>query len=373
MATRTLWMSSIKIDEGHGEKVGEVLLLGADHTKPKFIRSITDKNVESGDLLSQEKLLKSESDLYTVGVFDWASVAPVSATTDEEGQQIVVIRVHESHRNTVDIGGGLEIIPRNGNIPVGAVVVPGIPPVSLGNKFTRQPEKLHRPARHISIFTPQHSRQEPKPQRSAIVASRLDQRISLNYADPYLHGSAWSSLFSISAERTTENPIYTALFSRHRSRSSGSSTKSTRKRSLPATATRAPISAKSSSPSLSLPQDQRVKLSTIYAQYIRDTRDNPLDAHRGWYQTFNFGVTPTAFGSSSSFVRFLGQTSFYRPVKPWLTWANQFRLGHRGWIRRQRLRAVERAILHRRPRFIAWIPNQWRRSAASRARLRQSK
>ncbi len=32
-----------KIDEGRGEKVGEIVLLGADHTKPKFIRSITTR------------------------------------------------------------------------------------------------------------------------------------------------------------------------------------------------------------------------------------------------------------------------------------------------------------------------------------------
>jgi outer membrane protein insertion porin family len=315
-----------KVDEGHREKVGDVLLLGADHTKPKFIRSITDKNVEQGDVLSQEKVLKSESDLYAVGVFDWASVAPVSETTDEEGQQIVVIRVHESHRNTVDIGGGLEIIPRNGNIPVGAVVVPGIPPVSLGNKFTVSQKSFIGP-RGTFQFSRHNLRGKAETATIGLVASRLDQRISLNYADQYLHGSAWSSLFSISAERTTENPIYTALlqsalFQIERQLDK----KHTQKVVAGYSYSRTDLS-KILIPELVLPQDQRVKLSTVYAQYIRDTRDNPLDAHRGWYQTFNFGVTPTTLGSSSSFVRFLGQTSFYRPVKPWLTWANQFRLG----------------------------------------------
>jgi outer membrane protein insertion porin family/translocation and assembly module TamA len=76
-----------------------------------------------------------------------------------------------------------------------------------------------------------------------------------------------------------------------------------------------------------LPQDQHVKLSTVYVRYARDTRDKPLDAHHGIYQIFNFGVTPKSFGSTSNFVRFFGQASFYRPVRPWLTWANNFRLG----------------------------------------------
>jgi outer membrane protein insertion porin family len=315
-----------KIDEGSREKVGEVLLLGADHTKPKFIRSITGKNVQSGDALSQGKLLKSESDLYSVGVFDWASVAPVSSTTDDEGQQIVIIRVHESRRNTMDLGGGLEIIPRNGNIPVGSVVVPGLPPVNLGNKFTVSQKSFIGP-RGTFQFARHNIRGKAETATIGIVASRLDQRLSLNYADPYLHGSAWSSLFSASAERTTENPIYTALLQQASFQIERQLDKKHTQKLVAGYSYQRTDLSKILIPELVLPQDQRVKLSTVYTQYIRDTRDNPLDAHRGWYQTFNFGVTPTAFGSSSSFVRFLGQTSFYRPVKPWLTWANNFRLG----------------------------------------------
>jgi outer membrane protein insertion porin family len=80
-------------------------------------------------------------------------------------------------------------------------------------------------------------------------------------------------------------------------------------------------------PELVLPQDQHVKLSSFYVQYFRDTRDNPLDAHHGMYQSFNFRISPAAIGSSSNVIRFFGQTSFYKPVKSWLTWANNFRLG----------------------------------------------
>src|SRR5262249_17339458 len=40
-----------------------------------------------------------------------------------------------------------------------------------------------------------------------------------------------------------------------------------------------------------------------------------------------FNLTPEVLGSTSSFARFLGQTSFYKTINPWLTWANNFRLG----------------------------------------------
>ncbi|HEY2821130.1 MAG TPA: POTRA domain-containing protein [Candidatus Acidoferrum sp.] len=314
-----------KIDEERNVKVGDIVLLGADHTRPKFIRSLTDKNVETGDALSQEKLLKAESDLYSVGVFDWASVVPV-ATTDDQGQEIVVIRLHESRRNTMDLGGGLEIIPRNGNIPVGSVVVPGLPPISLGNKFTVSQKSFIGP-RGTFQFTSHNIRGKAETATIGLVASRLDQRLSLNYADPYLHGSRWSSLFSISTERTTENPIYTALLQQASFQVERQLDKKHTQKLVFGYSYQKTDLDNILIPELVLPQDQHVKLSTAYTQYIRDTRDNPLDAHHGWYQIFNFGVTPSAFGSTSNFVRFFGQTSFYRPVKPWLTWANNFRLG----------------------------------------------
>ena len=75
-----------------------------------------------------------------------------------------------------------------------------------------------------------------------------------------------------------------------------------------------------------LPEDRAVRLSTLSAAIIRDTRDKPLDAHRGVFQTLNLGVTPTAFGSSANFTRFLGQYAFYKPVSS-VVWATSFRLG----------------------------------------------
>jgi outer membrane protein assembly factor BamA len=80
-------------------------------------------------------------------------------------------------------------------------------------------------------------------------------------------------------------------------------------------------------PDLVLPEDRDVRLSTVSASYIRDTRDKPLDAHHGVYQTLDFGVTTTALGASANFVKFLSQSAYYRPLTKNLTWANNFRFG----------------------------------------------
>jgi outer membrane protein insertion porin family len=80
-------------------------------------------------------------------------------------------------------------------------------------------------------------------------------------------------------------------------------------------------------PDLVLPEDRNVRLSTLSVSYIHDTRDKPLDAHHGVYQTLDFGLTPTALGASASFLKFLGQWAYYRPVTTNITWANNLRLG----------------------------------------------
>ena len=85
--------------------------------------------------LSETKFLQAQSDLYDLGIFDWASIKPLRPIVDQT-QELVLVKVHESPLNSMDIGGGLEIIPRDGNVPANSVVVPGIPPISLGNKFT---------------------------------------------------------------------------------------------------------------------------------------------------------------------------------------------------------------------------------------------
>ena len=281
--------------------------------------------MQEGDPLSQGKLLRSEGDLYNLGVFDWASVAPLTSSSDEATQP-VLIRIHESRRNTMDIGGGLEVVPRAGNIPVGAVVVPGLPAISLGDKFTVSQKSFIGP-RGTFQFTRHNIRGRAETATIGVIASRLDQRVSFTYADPSLHTSRWSSLFSVYGERTTQNPIFTALLQQASFQIERQLDRRRTQKLVAGISYERTDLSKIIIPELVLPQDQRVKLTTIYTQYVRDTRDNPLDAHHGWYQTFNFGVTPTTLGSTSSLVRFLGQTAYYRPIKPWLTWANDFRLG----------------------------------------------
>ncbi|MCU1239780.1 MAG: outer membrane protein [Candidatus Acidoferrum typicum] len=314
-----------KIDPGPLARVGEVALLGAEHTQPKFLRNITDPKVKEGQPLSEGKLLSSESDLYDLGIFDWATISPLRPIEGQEYEE-VLIKVHESKRNVMDVGAGFEVVPRSGNVPVGAVALPGLPPVSLGSNFTTSQKSFFGP-RFSFDYSRRDLRGRAETASIGVLYSRLDQRATATYSDPRFRGSTWASLLSLSAERTTENSIYTARLGQVSWQiEKALDSKRTKTLRLRYSFQRTNLS-NITIPDLVLPQDQRVRLSTFSVEYVRDTRDQPLDAHHGIYQTASFGVTPTALGSSSNFTRFLGQTAFYRSIRPWLTWANNFRVG----------------------------------------------
>ncbi|MGH9573887.1 MAG: POTRA domain-containing protein [Candidatus Acidiferrales bacterium] len=313
------------IQEGPRAYIADVVAVGEHHTNLPFIRIAAGGNVAKGQPQSQRNFLEAETNLYNLGVFDWADIASLRPIVNQS-QEEVLIKLHESRQNSMDIGGGLEIIPRSGNVPVNTVAVPGLPPISLGNKFKVSQQSYVGP-RFTFDFVRHNIRGRAETATIGTIASRLDQRVFFTYSDPYLHGSSWSSLLSISGERTTENPVYTAELANASIQLN---------KTLNAKRTEQLIGRYSFDrtslydvliPGLVLPQDRHVRLSTFDAEYVRDSRDKPLDAHHGVYQTLDVGVTATALGASANFLRILGQSAFYIPVKPWLTWANNFRLG----------------------------------------------
>lgn len=313
------------ITEGQQTTIRDVALVGAKRSDPAFIRYIAGPDSVPGKPLGAAKLLTAESDLYGLNIFDWVSVEssqPVTTQTDAE----VLEKVHEEPRNTIDYGGGIEVIPRSGNVPVGTVALPGLPPIGLGSKYEASQKSFFGP-RGSFDFTRRNIFGRAETFTASTVVSRLDQRLNLSFADQHFRGSSWSSLISISGENTTENPVFqaeVAIASFQLQRPLNS--KHTKNLILRYDFDRTILS-NLQIPDLVLPQDRHVRLSTFSGEFTRDTRDSPLNAHKGTYQLVDFGVTPTLLGSSANFVRFLGQTAFYVPVRPWLTWANNFRLG----------------------------------------------
>ncbi len=74
-------------------------------------------------------------------------------------------------------------------------------------------------------------------------------------------------------------------------------------------------------------EDLHVRLSTLGASYSYDTRDNALDAKKGFYETAEFDLNSKVLGSDVDFARLRGQYAYYKGIGAGITWASSLRIG----------------------------------------------
>jgi outer membrane protein assembly factor BamA len=312
-----------EVTENQQVQVNEVVVLGNKRTRPGLI--IKTANIPAEAPLSERRLLAAESNLYDLGAFDWANAEPQRSITEQTNEN-VLIKLHEAGRNEITYGFGLEVARRGGNVPAGTIALPGLPPVITGApNFTAAEQTFVSPLGSVT-YTRYNIRGLAESASASILLSRLDQRALTTYTQPHFNGSSWSSLLSASIERTTENPTFAARLAEGAWQFEKPLNKDKTRRIQLRYRFRRTILSELLIPGLVPPQDQRLHLSTLSVAWIRDTRDKPLDASRGFYQTLDFGITPRALGSNANFVRFLGQSSYYKPFGR-TVWANRINLG----------------------------------------------
>jgi len=304
-------------------RVKEVLYLGLGRTKRSLVEKTANLRVESP--MSQGAMLKAESGLYDLGIFDWSSVGPQKPITSQT-EEAAVVKVHEAKRNEITYGFGFEVSHRGATAPAGTVAVPGLPTIGIGNNQVAPSQSTYASPRGSVEFTRRNLRGLGETGQISVLASRLDQKLLATYADPHFRGSQWGSLASFSLERTTENPLYAATlgdlsFQVERVISRKTNTRLQLRYDFNKTYLTELLV-----PDLVLPQDRNVRLSTLSATLIRDTRDKPLDAHQGIYQTIDIGITPEVLGSSATFAKLFSQFAYYKPVHS-LVFANSIRVG----------------------------------------------
>ncbi|HZW94882.1 MAG TPA: POTRA domain-containing protein [Candidatus Eremiobacteraceae bacterium] len=311
------------IDEHQLVRVGPVVYLGQKRTQLSLIEKTAQLPAESP--MRKVQMLGAETRLYDLNIFDWSSVGPRRPITDQT-EETALVKVHESKRNEIIYGFGFEVSHRGGNVPSGTVAVPGLPTIGLGNNKIAPSQATYASPRGSIEFDRRNMRGLGETLGASILLSRLDQRFLTNYAQPHFIGSQWSSLTSFSLERTTENPLFAASlgdmsFQLERLLNRKKNTRLQLRYDFNKT-----VLSQLLVPELVLPEDQRVRLSTFSATLIRDTRDKPLDAHRGIFSTISLGITPTALGSSANFARFFGQFATYKSFHS-VVFANSIRLG----------------------------------------------
>ncbi|HEY1936561.1 MAG TPA: POTRA domain-containing protein [Candidatus Angelobacter sp.] len=314
-----------EIDEGPRVQTASVAPIGSQHTRPEIVQR--NANIKVGKPLSETALLRGESQLYTLGIFDWASVDTRRPITDDPNAEVLV-KLHEAKRNSIAYGFGFQVINRGGSIPSGTIALPGLPPVGLPSKFSTSQQTFWGPEGSIE-YTRRNFRGRAETLTLSAFGGRLDQRASASWANPTFWNTGWSSTVTLSGERTSENPIFTARLGGAGWQFQRYLDKDRQKSVIFRYDFRRTNLSNIAIPDLVLPEDQNVRLSSLSASYSRDSRDNPLDAHKGIYESFQVDVNPSFLGSSTSFGRFLGQTAYYRSLTSdsSLVWANSLRLG----------------------------------------------
>jgi outer membrane protein assembly factor BamA len=311
------------IDEGTQVHIADVAFPGDAHTKLSFLQQNT--SLKAGDPLNEAKLLGSQSALYGLGIFDWVNIAPRRPTTNQPTEEVQV-KVHEAKRNSLTYGFGLQYTPVGGSLSSGIVALPGLPTLGLPRSFRIIEKNVFSPLGSIE-YSRLNLLGRAETASIATSLSILDQRGAFSYSDPQFGGFNWASLWTVSAERSAQNPLFTARL--------GTASFQLEKVLDFARTERLQFRYTYQRTSLTKlliqnfipPEDESVESSMLSASFIRDTRDKPLDAHRGFFQTLDFGISPKVIGSTDSFARFFGQSAYYRQMKPWVVWANNVRVG----------------------------------------------
>jgi outer membrane protein insertion porin family len=312
------------VTENQLVRVGDVLYLGEEKTR----RSLLAKTaaIPSEVPMRRSQLLAGESRLYDLQIFDWASVGPRKPIT-EQSDEMALVKVHEAKRNEITYGFGFEVSHRGGNVPTGTVALPGGGGTIGLNGYQIAPsQSTFASPRGLVEFTRHNIRGLAESGSASILVSQLDQKSLVAYTQPHFFGTEWKSLTSLSIERNSENPLFTATlgdgsFQLERVLSQKSNTRMQLRYDYNRTGlSHILVSA------LVLNRDRNVHLSTFSATFIRDTRDKPLDAHHGTFTTVDAGITPTALGSSADFAKLFGQFAFYKPIHS-IVFANSIRLG----------------------------------------------
>ncbi len=127
-------------------------------TQPHFcISEITDSKVTEGEAAEPGEFADFGKRPLQPGHFRLGERQAAGAAGQGDGTRKVLIKVHESPRNSIDLGSGISSSAKQ-NIPVGTVALPGIPPIGVGSKIHGQPEQLLGTARVAAICAAQFVR-----------------------------------------------------------------------------------------------------------------------------------------------------------------------------------------------------------------------
>jgi len=301
------------IHEGGREFVRQVLFNpgGLAHTRPSLVyRNLL---LNPGDPLSPTAMGETERRLYDLGVFSRVDMA-IQNPDGETNQKYVVYDLQEARRYSVSVGVGAEFARIGGceyclDAPAGQT---GFSPrVSLG--LTRN--DLWGIAHSMSLRTR---------------FSTLEQQAILNYDWARFRGNDKLTL-TFTARYDDSKDVRTFSFKREevstqlKQRVGKSLTLLYRYAYRAVDVDQATLKI---SPELIPLLSQPVRLGLLSFNVIQDRRDDPLDPHKGVYNTLNVDFAEHIFGSQRDFVRVLARNASYHSLGSKLVLARSTEIGN---------------------------------------------
>ncbi len=279
-----------RIVEGEQVFVDKVLTTGLHYTRP----SVVDRQmkIEAGQPLSQQKMLESQSRLYDMGIFNEVTMA-VQNPDGDATRKNVNFQLTEARRYTFNYGAGLEVQtgqPGSNTNPQGQT---GVSP-----RVSFDVTRLNFRGRNHTVTLKTRY-------------GNLEKLVLVGWEAPRLFDSENLLLnFTTFYEQTNDVKTFTAK------RLEGSAqVKQTLDRAT--TLIYRMIYRRVSTDNLVIDPNlvplfsRPVRVGLPDFSYVRNTRDNDFESHKGTFNTFDVGVASGIFGSQASFSRLLVQNSSY--------------------------------------------------------------
>ncbi|MDQ1472294.1 MAG: outer membrane protein insertion porin family [Bryobacterales bacterium] len=298
------------IHEGEQQFVRDVVTTGLATTRPNLVTR--QLRMHPGDPLSPSAMADTQKRLYDLGIFAQVEMA-IQNPDGEEKQKYVLFDLEEARRYSITFGFGAEFARIGGSNAVTDLSDPGgspgfSPRVSLdltrlnffgtgqSVSFRSRLSTLQKRA-NISYFIPR-----------VFSLPKFDATFSILYDDTHDVRTFQSKREEASAQfvHHVSKPI--TVFYRFNYRNVGVSNLKIDPLLLPRLA-------------------QSVRVGVASFNLVQDRRDDPIDPHKGIYNTLDVGWATRFFGSQTSFVRVLARNATYYRLGEKIVLARETQVG----------------------------------------------
>jgi outer membrane protein insertion porin family len=298
------------ISEGEQQFVRQVVVTGLRATLPALVNKQLDLN--PGEPLSPIAMTDTQRKLYDLGIFSQVNMA-IQNPDGDENRKYVLYDLDEARRYSLSVGAGLQFARIGGSDSVTDLSDPGgAPGVTPRFSFGLSRLNLFGRAQTLTLSG---------------VLSTLQKRAVLSYTIPKIFNQPkLDATFSLLYDNTYDVRTF-------QSKREEASVRITQHVTKPLTLfynfsyRDVDASNLKIDPLLVPLLAQAVRVGIAELNLIQDRRDDPLDPHKGIYNTLDVGWASKIFGSQTDFVRILAKNATYTRLGRKLVLARQTQIG----------------------------------------------